>query len=430
MKVYLDTIGCRLNQSEIDTLARQLVANGHEITTDPAVADQIVINTCAVTNQAARDARKMTRRLHRQNEAATITLTGCYATIAPDQITVLPGNPTVVPNHAKNNLIHHLDPAAQDLPVFDLEPIMRDTHGQTGRSRAFIKAQDGCNNRCTFCITTVARGDSLSRPLGDIVAEIQTLSQAGYQEAVLTGVHLGSYGRDLSAQSDLKALTHAILTYTDIPRLRLSSLEPWDIPDNFFSLWDNPRLLPHLHLPLQAGCDATLRRMARRTTQANFRAIVDDARAHIPHLNLTTDIIVGFPGETDDDFATSLNYVADIAFNGLHVFSYSPRPGTAAATMPNHVAKAVKKARTQQMITLGHQLTQQYLTQHHGQTRPVLWESVLQADDNGLLWAGYTDNYLRVNAYGPATLGNTVTPTTLAPHPDDSTMLFGQVGTP
>lgn len=422
MKVYLHSIGCRLNQSEIETMARQLLAAGHELVDDADTADKVVINTCAVTAEAARDARSKTRRIHRTNPDAEILLTGCYATIAPDELAQVQGAGRVVVNKDKDNLVQLIDPQARiDLPLFDQEPVMREflAGGAVANTRAFIKVQDGCNNRCTFCVTTVARGEGQSRHLGDVVAEIQALTAAGYQEAVLSGVHLGSYGHDFGNKAGLRDLVAAILAHTDIPRLRLSSLEPWEIAPDFFTLWDNPRLLPHLHMPLQSGSDRILRRMARRTSRASFRELVDAARARIPDLNLSTDIICGFPGETDADFAESLDYVRNIGFSRLHAFTYSARPGTAAASMPGHLPNAVKKERTRAMIALGNELSTAFHGRYTATTRDVLWETNVGADPHGLRWIGYTDNYIRVTTNGPADLFNRVTPTRLsAPRPD------------
>lgn len=416
MKVFLDTIGCRLNQSEVETMARQLLANGHEVVNDAAAADTVILNTCAVTHEAARDARKLTRRFHRTNPAANIVLTGCYATIAPQELERLDGVTQVVANRHKTQLIQLLDPQANlDLPIFEQEPIVREfMAGSLGLTRAFVKVQDGCNNKCTFCVTTIARGEGVSRHLGDVVAEIQSLAAAGYQEAVLTGVHLGSYGHDFGNKAGLRDLVQAILTHTDIPRLRLSSLEPWDIAPNFFELWHNSRLLPHLHLPLQSGSDRVLKRMARRTNQVSFRELVQAARAHIPHLNLSTDLIVGFPGETEAEFAETLAFVREMNFTRLHVFGYSVRPGTAAANLPHHVPEHVKKERTHRLISLGHELSLAFHQGYEGQTLPVLWENNIGADAGGLLWSGYTDNYIRVQAHGPADLTNRVTLTRLS----------------
>ncbi len=415
MKVHLHSIGCRLNQSEIETMSRQLLAAGHELVADGETADKVIINTCAVTAEAARDARNKTRRLHRHNPDAEILLTGCYATIAPDELAKVDGAGRVVLNKDKGQLVQMVDPKARiDVSIFDQEPVMREfLAGTTGNTRAFIKVQDGCNNRCTFCVTTIARGEGQSRHLGDIVAEIQSLATAGYQEAVLTGVHLGSYGYDFGNKAGLRDLVRTILEHTDIPRLRLSSLEPWDIAPDFFSLWENPRVLPHLHMPLQSGCDKTLRRMARRTSQVSFRELVTAVRSITPHANISTDIITGFPGETDEDFADSLAFVEEMNFARLHVFTYSQRPGTAAAKMGGQLPNVIKKERTHQMIALGKGMSQAFHGRFVGDTREVLWETAVGADNDGLRWIGYTDNYIRVTATGTPDLFNQVTPTFL-----------------
>jgi threonylcarbamoyladenosine tRNA methylthiotransferase MtaB len=250
--------------------------------------------------------------------------------------------------------------------------------------------------------------------MGDVVAEIRALAEAGYQEVVLTGVHMGSFGRDLDEDIGLGDLVKAILQLTDIPRLRLSSLEPWDISPHFFSLWDNPRLLPNLHVPLQSGSDQILRRMARRTTRAAFRKLVSEARRQIPELNLSTDLIAGFPGESEEDFRQSYEFVRDIGFSRLHVFTYSRRPGTAAAEMAGQVAPAVKKERVRKMIDLGRELSLVFHQRYEGQTVNVLWETAVGADDQGLRWLGYSDNYIRVSATGSSGLINQVTPTRLS----------------
>ena len=398
--------------SEIETMARQLRYAGHELVEDVASADQIILNTCAVTSAATSDTRQAIRQFHQTNPQAEIIVTGCHATLAPNEVGKLAGVSRIVLNQDKDRLVQIIDPQASlELPIFDREPLEREISQQ--HTRAFIKVQDGCKNRCTFCVTTIARGESQSRPMADIVNEIQTLHQLGYQEAVLTGVHLGSYGHDFGNGAGLRELVRLILTHTDMPRLRLSSLEPWDIADRFFDLWEDRRLLPHLHTPLQSGCDRTLRRMARKTTQASFRELVNSARAAIPDLNLTTDLIVGFPGETEEEFAESYQFVQEIGFSRLHVFPYSPRPQTAAAQMPHQLPKATKKERVSQMIALGKEMGEQFHTQHNNREMTVLWEGLLGADENGLRWAGYTDNYIRVVGYGSAEQRNTLTLTRL-----------------
>lgn len=407
MKVHLRLLGCRLNQSEIDAMARQLVLLGHDVVDDPATAEHIIVNTCAVTQQATKDGRKLIRELNRQNPSASIIATGCYAHIAPQELAALPGVTQVVDNVKKEALVAQL--TGQKIPDFDLEPFQRNGRPSL-RTRAFIKVQDGCDNACTFCITTVARGQSRSRPPQDIIAEIAYLQAMGYQEAVLTGVHLGSYGHDWGDTKGLYHLVARILEETAIPRLRLSSLEPWDLSDDFFTLWANPRLCPHLHLPLQSGCDATLRRMARRTTQAQFERLVTIARQNIPNLRLTTDVIVGFPGETDEEFAISEAFIRQVGFDGLHVFRYSARVGTPAARMKGQVAAAVKRERSQHLQALSSQWEQDFAARFVGQTVEVLWEQIGGVDDKGFFNHGYTANYIRAQCVHPRALTNHITP--------------------
>jgi threonylcarbamoyladenosine tRNA methylthiotransferase MtaB len=408
MKIYLRTLGCRLNQSEIDTMARQFRGQGHEIVDDPSLADQVIVNTCAVTQDATRASRHIVRDLHRANIDAQITVTGCYAHIANAEIEVLPGVARVVDNIAKDKLVEMV--SGQPVEPFDVEPLSREGKlGLQGRTRAFIKVQDGCDNACTFCVTTIARGAGRSRPLLDIINEIRHLHNIGYQEAVITGVQLGSYGHDLGNSEGLVQLVKSILSDTDIPRLRLSSLEPWDLSDTFFRLWENPRLCRHLHLPLQSGCDATLKRMLRRTNQKKYSTLVEAARQQVPDMRLTTDVIVGFPGETDKEFAISESFIQQMDFAGLHVFRYSKRPGTAAARMRNHLNEAVKKERSARLIAWSDQAKRRYAERFVGHTLPVLWEHVAGATEDGFINVGYTDNYVRVRAVHPRILTDQIT---------------------
>lgn len=412
-------LGCRLNQSEIDAMARQFGQQGYEIVQDAGDADLFVVNTCAVTHEAARASRHLMRDLHRANADAPIIATGCYAQIAPAQIATLPGVAEVVDNAGKDALVARV--TGQELPPYDAEPISRGEAfpGASGRTRAFIKVQDGCDNACTFCVTTVARGPGRSRSAQAIVAEIRQLHALGYQEAVLTGVHLGSYGHDQGVHHGLADLVGAILNETDIPRLRLSSLEPWDLAPDFFDLWADSRLCPHLHLPLQSGCDATLKRMRRHTTQADFRALIEAARARIPDLSLTTDVIVGFPGETDAEFAEGEAFIAAMDFAGLHVFRYSSRPETPAARMRGQVADSVKRARSQRLQEIGAAGAWRFGTGQCGRIRPVLWEQIGGATQDGFMNVGYTDNYIRVRAVDAAALTNRITLARLDHYVDD-----------
>lgn len=406
-RVYLDFVGCRLNQAEIERMARQFAARGDRIAHRAADADLVVINTCAVTHEAARKSRQVIRQVGRTNPDARILATGCYVELDPEKLAALPGVAGVFGNADKEWLVRRV--SSEDKPPYEREPIARAPlpPGTLRRTRAFVKVQDGCDNRCTFCLTTLLRGPGRSQPVEEIVAEINLLCDAGYQEVVLTGVHLGSYGHD---RGGLLPLVEAVLARTDIPRLRLSSLEPWDLSPQLFDLWADGRLCPHLHLPLQSGCDATLRRMARRTTQESFASLVGAARARIPDLALTTDIMVGFPGETEVEFEESLRYVEQMGFARLHIFPYSPRPHTAAARMPGQVPDAVKDEHRARTLALSGQLWEAFQAQHVGRTFEVLWESARRATPDGFVWSGLTGNYLRVVTTSPEQLVNTITP--------------------
>jgi threonylcarbamoyladenosine tRNA methylthiotransferase MtaB len=414
MKIRLDFIGCRLNISEMESLGRQFRAAGHQLVGPGEPADLCVFNSCAVTGGASQTSRQRIRRLRRDNPQAKVIVTGCYAELEPQKIAKL-GVDLVVSNDDKDRLLDRAVSAGllsdEDLLPAPDAPFPLPS-GENTHTRAFIKVQDGCDNRCTFCIVTVARGAGRSRGIAEVVQEIQSLSELGYQEAVLTGVHLGSFGHDDGNRQGLFELVQAILSETDISRLRLSSLEPWDLDADFFSLWADPRLCRHLHLPLQSGSDDILRRMARRTSQAEFSALVESARAAIPGLSVTTDLIVGFPGETETHFQDSLAFVDQMAFSGMHIFRFSSRAGTAAAKMKGQIHGHIIKERSQQMHELSARHERAFRTAMLGQTAEVLWETS-EETLGGQLWSGLTDNYVRVSAFSPRNLSNTITPARL-----------------
>jgi threonylcarbamoyladenosine tRNA methylthiotransferase MtaB len=396
MKIYLDSIGCRLNQSEIEAMARQFRAAGHVIVASAAEADLAVVNTCTVTAEAASDSRAAIRRARRLG-AGDVIVTGCWATLEPEKAAELSGVRKIVLNSRKDTLVSDL----LELPpeYFDLEPLARTPlPGLRGRTRAFIKVQDGCNNRCTFCITTVARGVSRSRSIAQVIADIRSALEGDTQEVVLTGVHLGSWGQDFDPPLRLVDLVAAILSRTSVPRLRLSSLEPWDLQKSFFELWSDARLCRHLHLPLQSGSSGVLRRMARKTSPQAFSALLDSARIAIPEVAVTTDVIVGFPGETDDEFRETEAFVRAAEFAGGHVFTYSARPGTAAASMPVQIEGGIRKTRSARLRGLFSESALRYRTRFLGRTMPVLWEATDLLGPSGWRLVGLTDNYLRVSA--------------------------------
>jgi threonylcarbamoyladenosine tRNA methylthiotransferase MtaB len=396
MKVYLHSLGCRLNQSEVETLARQFVQAGHTVVGDPAQADVCVVNTCAVTAEAERKSRHSLSALARANPCSHIAVTGCYATLAPHTCASMPGVNWVFSNAEKGELVRRMSLPVDGTPASENRPT---------RTRAFVKVQDGCDNRCAYCIIGLLRGPSRSRPLAEVVSQVQSLVEAGHREVVLTGVNLGAYGQEIGLPGGLRTLVEALLRHTDLQRLRLSSVEPWDVDESFFTLWENPRLCRHLHLPLQSGCDVVLQRMGRRITAREYARLVAAAYAAIPDLAITTDIIVGFPGEDEAAFRTSYDFVAALGFARLHVFPYSARPGTPAASMPGQVERRIMASRAEEMRALGVNLARQFRQRFTGREMEVLWE---HQETTGL-WSGLTDNYLRVFARSERNLHNLIT---------------------
>lgn len=416
MRVYLESLGCRLNAAEIEALARQFAGAGHEIIENPAHADLVVLNTCAVTAQAARKTRHRLRALHRRRPEADIAVTGCWTTEDLDRAKRFPGVRWVVPNPKK------VEAAAEILGVVS-EPAPW-APGRWGHTRAFLGVQDGCDHTCTYCVTHILRGPARSRPLADAVREVGALVALGAQEVVLTGVSLGAYGQDIGMANGLATLISSILADTDLPRLRLSSVEPWDVDETLLRQWENPRLCRQLHVPLQSGAPAVLRRMGRRITPDDFAALVRGARDVAPAIAITTDVITGFPGETEADFAQTLDFVAALAFARLHVFPYSERAGTPAVRLPGHLPPKVRRARARQLRSLGQQLAAAYRARFIGETLPVLWEQQTEAG----AWVGLTGNYLTVHATTDQDLYNQIVATRLmAAHAAQGGFLDGEV---
>lgn len=429
MRVHFKTLGCRLNEAESESWAEGFAQGGHHVVADATHADVVIVNSCAVTAQAVRKSRSLLRRIHRDYPQARLVVTGCYATLNAEQAREHLGVDLVVLNADKARLVTLTE---QTINLSTVPHATTDSEipalFRSGRQRAFIKVQDGCRHHCTFCIVTVARGAERSRSISAIVDEINRLCDHQVHEAVLTGVHLGGYGHDLGTH--LTRLIEAILTQTQLQRLRLGSLEPWDLPAGFFDLFADTRVMPHLHLPLQSGSDAVLKRMARRCRSADFCDLAARARHQIADVNLTTDIIVGFPGETADDFAQTLALVEDIGFGQVHAFSYSPRSGTAAASLSQQLSEPVKKARSRILHELTQRLRQRTLAQFVGRSSDVLWEGDTRPAALGQTqYFGYTPNYLRVSVQVPdgVQLTNRILPVRLTAICDAGDGLTGEL---
>ena len=397
MRIHLKALGCRLNEAELEHWAEEFRGLGHTISNDSRDADLIILNTCAVTNEAVKKSRQLIRRSHRRNPLSKLVVTGCSASLDPGLKDKLAEIDLLVANSDKDRLVDIVD----DRLALEASPNMGTGPGEMplflrGRNRAFIKVQDGCRHRCSFCIVTVARGPERSRDAGDIIEQINKLSLRGVKEAVLTGVHVGGYGSDNN--SNLYQLLKSILVETDIPRLRLASVEPWDLHEDFFGLFDNERLMPHMHLPLQSGNDEILKRMARRCNTSNFARLVEKARALVPDFNITTDIIVGFPGETEQHWERGLDFIRQIGFSHIHIFPYSPREGTAAASMPGQIDHEITRDRCKQLHGIAAELKRKFLERQYGKIYPVLFENFRRIQEGSVRFlSGYTPNYLRVS---------------------------------
>ena len=399
MKIHLKALGCRLNEAELEQWSREFTGEGHNIVKDAEAADVVVVNTCAVTTEATKKSRKLMNRLHRENPQSKLVVSGCYATLEEKEVASRIGVDLVVKNQDKDLLPRKVmdEFSANTMPLNAMEPDESSLFLR-GKQRAFIKIQDGCRYRCTYCIVTVARGEEKSRILADIVNEVNHLHQQGIQEIVLTGVHVGGYGSDIG--SSLTDLVKALLADTDIPRIRFASVEPWDLPEDFFTLFENKRLMPHMHLPLQSGADSVLRRMSRRCKVVDFSNLINQARAAIPEFNVTTDIIVGFPGETDEEWASTLENVESIGFGHIHIFAFSPREGTKAAGLQKQIADVIKKKRSHELHQLADLLKKDFHQNQISQEVEVLWEAQKKNEEGRLVYSGYAPNFCRVESIG------------------------------
>ena len=412
----LITMGCKVNQYDTQSMQETLLHNGYAVVEDTPRADLYLINTCTVTNAADQKARQVIRRALRENPDAKVLVTGCYAESDRGAIEQIPGVTCVFGNREKADFQTYLDALDAEMPrlpttpktLLPLQPVQHDAvreHARFSsgvssagkRTRALIKVQDGCSAFCTYCIIPYVRGRMTSRPLADIVEEARRIADNGIKEIVITGVHLGAYGLDTGRDKNIADILERIHGIEGIARIRFSSIEPMYFPDILAErMAALPKCMPHFHLPLQSGSDNILRRMRRRYTTAQFAHLVEKLRTlFTDDVGMTTDIMVGFPGETEADFETSLRFVEQIGFSQLHVFRYSPRKGTPAATYEDAVSPHVSAARSRAMIQLGERLGTAFRRRMLGKHAELLVEESREGKAQNHL-TGFTDNYLRV----------------------------------
>lgn len=416
----LITMGCKVNQYDTQSMRETLVRNGYRIVDDKQHADLYLINTCTVTNVADQKARQVIRRAIRQNPNADVMVTGCYAESDRKAIEDIPGVTFVFGNREKADFQSYLDRLYTETPI-QIKPIQHDAireHARFSsgvsnagkRTRAFIKVQDGCSAFCTYCIIPYVRGRMTSRSLPDIVDEANRIADSGIKEIVITGVHLGAYGQDTGRDKDIADILENIHEVNGIKRIRFSSIEPMYFPDILSERMSAlPKCMPHFHIPIQSGSDSVLRSMHRRYTTRQFSYLIENLRKRFSDdVGITTDIMVGFPGETDSDFQVSLRYVREIDFSQLHVFRYSPRKGTPAATYSHQVTPSISVERSKEMIALGEELSRSFRQRMIGKQKEVLIEESREGENN--LLAGFTDNYIKVLIDAPDTAINEVLP--------------------
>lgn len=403
--VAFHTLGCKVNHYETEAIWQLFKADNYERVDFESKSDVYVINTCTVTNTGDKKSRQIIRRAIRKNPDAVICVTGCYAQTSPAEILAIPGVDVVVGTQDRNKMIPFIEQFKQERqPINGVGNIMKsrvyeelDVPAFTDRTRASLKIQEGCNNFCTFCIIPWARGLMRSRKPDEVVKQAQQLVDAGYKEIVLTGIHTGGYGEDMKDYNLAMLLRDLEENVKGLKRIRISSIEASQITDEVVEvLRTSEKVVRHLHIPLQSGSDTVLKRMRRKYTMEFFGERLQALKGALPGLAVTSDVIVGFPGETEEEFMETFNFIKEHQFSELHVFPYSKRTGTPAARMDDQVDEDVKNDRVHRLIALSDQLAKEYASQFENEVLEVIPEERFNEGENENMYVGYTDNYLKV----------------------------------
>ena len=411
-KVSFYTLGCKVNQYETNGMTQKFKESGYEIVEINQATDICVVNTCTVTNMSDRKSRQILRRVKEKNKNAIIVAVGCYAQIAKEELEKMPEIDIVLGNKEKKDIVKYVEQYIEEKQkIVEIQDLSKSTKfddmGQityTEKTRAVIKVQDGCNQFCSYCIIPYARGRVRSRDEESIIKEIEEIAKNGIKEVVITGIHVASYGRDKGKEDGLIQLLEKINQIEGIKRIRLGSLEPQIITENFMQrLIKLEKICHHFHLSLQSGCDETLKRMNRKYTTQDIREIVQRLRKYYEDVILTTDIIVGFPGETEEEFNKTYKFLEEIQLYKMHVFQYSPRKGTRAAVMPNQIDGNIKEKRSKILIELSDKNQKRQNEKYIGKNVEVLFE-----DKQGEYYKGHTQNYILVKHKTVEKLDNTI----------------------
>lgn len=412
-KVAFYTLGCKVNQYETEAMEENFEKKSYKIVNDDEVADIYVINTCTVTNLSDRKSRQFIRRAKKTNEDSIIAVVGCYSQVSPEEVFEIEGVDVVIGTTDRERIVELCEEAKEKSQKINIvKDIKTQKEFETiniddikSKTRAYIKIQDGCNQYCSYCIIPYARGPIRSRDLEDIISETKKLVKVGFKEVVLTGIHVASYGKEKS-KINLTTVLEDVSNIDGIERVRLSSIEPTLIDDEFMErILATGKVCDHFHLSLQSGSDTVLKRMNRKYTTGQYKNIVNLIKKYMPNAGITTDIIVGFPGETDVEFEETYNFVKEIGFSRIHVFKYSPRKGTPAADSKEQIDGNIKNIRSEKLIKLGDELMSKFYSKFLDSNLSVLFEEETNKENEFI--EGYTTNYIRVKAKNkPSIIGN------------------------
>lgn len=408
MKVAFYTLGCKVNQYDTQMMAEKLISAGFSVCDFSESPDVFIINTCTVTQVSDKKSRNVISKARRSNPDSIIVVCGCYSQVSPADAAAIEGVDIVIGTRNRPDIVYYVQEFLKNgKQIIDVEKVSdiqnENITGFSEKTRAIIKIEDGCRNFCSYCLIPFARGKIVSKPISQIVSEATELAKSGYKEVVLTGIHLSSYGSDLDG-ANLSDAIDAVSAIDGIKRIRLGSLEPRIVTEDFVNrIKNNQKFCPAFHLSLQSGCDTTLLAMNRKYTSAQYRSAVELIRQNIPDSAFTTDVIVGFPGETDEDFEKSLAFVSEIGFAKVHIFPYSKRKGTKAAAMKDQVQKLIKKQREEKLFAATEKSRKEFLDAYVGKTVEVLAESC-----TGNTYTGFTKNYISVKFDSDRALTNTL----------------------
>lgn len=422
-KVASHALGCKVNQYESEAIAELFAQKGYEIVDIDEWADIYIINTCTVTNFGDKKSRQLIRKVKRQNPEAVVAAIGCYAQTAPDEIKNIEGVNLIIGTKGRKDIVDLVESYVPEMGVVStVGQIAKEREFEhltisklADRTRAYLKIQDGCSQFCSYCIIPYARGPIRSRDPEDIMDEVKVLAENGFKEIILTGIHVASYGKDLKGVTLLDVIKR-VQEQEGIERIRFSSVEPNIVTEEFASeLSKLDKVCDHFHLSLQSGCDRTLKRMNRKYDAAGYERAVEILRKYFHNVAITTDIIAGFPDETDEDFEKSLEFAKKIGFSKIHAFPYSPKRGTPAAVMPNQILNAVKNERTSRLIEASDRMADEFIKSFEGRVMPVLYEREIEHN----IYEGYTTNYIRVFSESSENIKNKILDTEIVSSEDE-----------